>query len=97
MSKAPGDSISSHGPEQSVKGRCLLRKEVPGRVVGSRRLGNLVVRAWLDGVDEVRELDGILNEEYWDVVPNNVKVSFVSVTTTVSVLVKTNPRFLYEL
>lgn len=48
--------------------------------MGSGRLGNLIVRARLDRVDEVGELDGILDEEDRDVVSNNIKVAFVGVT-----------------
>lgn len=35
-------------------------------------LGDLIIRAWLHGVDEIRELDGVLDEEDWDVVANNI-------------------------
>jgi hypothetical protein len=37
----------------------VKRHEVPGIVVGSLSLGNLVMRLRLDGVDKVDELDGI--------------------------------------
>ena len=46
--------------------------KVPPIVVCCLRLGHLVVRLRLACVDDIRELDGVLNEEYWDVVSNNV-------------------------
>lgn len=35
-------------------------------------LGNFIVLSWLDGVDQIRELDGVLDEEDRDVVSNNI-------------------------
>ena len=40
--------------------------------MGGGCLGNFIVLSWLDGVDQVRELDGILNEEDGNVVSNNI-------------------------
>lgn len=40
---------------------------VPSVIVSSLRLGNLVVRLGLEGVDEIRELNRILDEEDGDV------------------------------
>lgn len=68
------DAVTGHGPKQGVQGTRLLAKEVPGRVVGSGRLGNLTVGAWLDSVDQIREPNGILDEENRDIVSDNVWV-----------------------
>lgn len=43
------------------------------------RLGHLVVRLRLACVDDIRELDGILNEEDRNVVANNIPVALLSV------------------
>jgi hypothetical protein len=52
--------------------RCLLAEEIPRAIVGSGCLGDLIVWPWLDRMDEIWELDGILNEEDWNVVSDNV-------------------------
>jgi hypothetical protein len=59
----------------------LLAEEVPGRIVSSRALGNLAILSRLDRVDEVRELNGILDEENRNVVADEVKVAFVGVAS----------------
>lgn len=79
MSVASRNTVTSHGPEEGMKGRRLLREEVPGRVMGCSPLGNLTVRARLDRMDQVRELDCILDEENRNVVANNVKVPLICV------------------
>ncbi len=42
-------------------------------------LGNFTIRTRLNRVDEIRESDGILDEEHWNIVAHNVKVAFVGV------------------
>lgn len=73
------DAVAGHGPEESVHSAGLLAEEVPRRIVSGGRLGDLIVRAGLDRVDQVGEADGVLDKEDGDVVADNVKVSFVSV------------------
>jgi hypothetical protein len=80
MPETSWDSIAGHRPEERVEGTRLLAEKVPRRIVRRRSLRHLAVRAWLDCVDEVRELDGILNEKDRNVVSNNVKVSFIRIT-----------------
>jgi hypothetical protein len=55
-----------------VKGARLLTEEVPSGVVRGSSLGDLVVATGLDGVNEIREQDGILDEENGNVVSNNI-------------------------
>jgi hypothetical protein len=38
-------------------------------------LWNLIVRLGLDGVNDIREFDRLLDEENWNVITNNVPVS----------------------
>lgn len=52
--------------------------------MGGGSLGNLIIRRRFDGVNQVRELDSILDEEDRNVVSNNVKVALISVATMVS-------------
>lgn len=66
------DTVTGHGPEESVEGAGLLAEEVPGRVVGSGCLWDLVVTPRLDCVDQIGELDGILDEKDGNVVANDV-------------------------
>lgn len=47
--------------------------------MGRLRLGHFIVRLGLSGMDNVRELDGILNEEDGDVVADKVPVALLSV------------------
>jgi len=47
----------------------MERHEVPGIVVGSLGLGDLLARVGLDRVDKVDELDGIyLSAKFWDLI-----------------------------
>lgn len=83
MAEGTGDTVAGHGPEEGVQSRRLLAEKVPGRVVGRGSLGDLAVGLGLDGVDQVGELGGRLDEEDGDVVANNVKVALVGVPVCV--------------
>lgn len=72
MAIAPDYAEARHGPEERVEGARLGAEEVPGRVVCCSGLRYLVVRAWLHGVHQVGELDGILDKENRHIVSNNV-------------------------
>lgn len=79
VTEATGDAEASHSPEERVHGARLGAEEVPCRVVGRGSLGDLVVRLGLHGVNEVRELDGILDEEHGDVIADDIEVTLVGV------------------
>jgi hypothetical protein len=53
--------------------------EVPEVVVRRLCLRDLAVRLGLSGVDNIRELHGVLNEKDGDVVANNVPVALLCV------------------
>lgn len=72
VAERPGNAMARHSPEESVHGAGLLAEEVPGRVVGRRRLGDLIVAPGLDGMDQIGEEDGILDEEDGNVVAHNI-------------------------
>ena len=55
------------------------RDEVPEIVMGGLRLWEAAVRLLLGGVDQVRELDRVLNEEDRDVVADDVPVALLGV------------------
>lgn len=64
--------MAGHSPEERVQRTGLLAEEVPGRVMSSRSLGDLVVGAGLDSMDQIREENGILDEEDWNVVADDI-------------------------
>lgn len=72
MAVAPDNTKARHRPEQGVERARLGAEKVPGGIVSRGRLRNLVVRAGLDGVNQVGELDGILDEEYGDIIADDV-------------------------
>lgn len=47
--------------------------------MGTLALRHLIMRLRLDGMDDVGELDGVLNEEDWDVVTDEVPVTFLRI------------------
>jgi hypothetical protein len=72
MPERANGAMTAHRPEQSVERRWLLAEKVPSAIMSSSGLGNLAVWPGLDSMDQVRELDGILNEEDGDIVTNNI-------------------------
>ena len=69
----------AHDPHQHVSRFRGQRDEVPERIMRRGRLGNLIVRLGLHGMDEVRKLDRILNEEDGDVVADEIPDALVRV------------------
>ena len=57
----------------------MIEYEVPEVVVCSLCLGDLVVRLWLSGMDEIWKLHSILDEEDWNVVAHNIPIAFLRV------------------
>lgn len=53
--------------------------EIPKVVVSRLSLRNLVVGFWLRSVNHIWELYGILNKEDWNVVSNEIPVTFLGV------------------
>lgn len=72
MTVRADDAEAGHGPHEGVKGRWLRAKEIPRAVMSSGCLRNLIVWTGFHGVNEIRELYGVLNEKHWDVVPNDI-------------------------
>jgi hypothetical protein len=72
VTERTGNTVASHCPQKGVKCARLLAEEVPSGVVRGSSLGDLVVATGLDGVNEIREQDGILDEENGNVVSNNI-------------------------
>jgi hypothetical protein len=59
-----------------------LRREslkVPEIVVGRLSLWDFGLWLWFPSVDDIGEFDCILDEEYWDVISNEIPVSFTGV------------------
>ena len=75
----PGQRSVGHVPDGVSLRFGVQGHKVPERVVGALRLRDLSVRVWLAGVDHVRELDAVLDEEHRDVVADQVVVALVGV------------------
>ena len=86
MPVATGNTVAGHGKEECMKSRGLCAEEIPGRIVGGTGLGNLAVGLGLAGVDQIRELNGILDEEDGNVVSNEIPVTLFSIAISQSVL-----------
>lgn len=67
--KRSWDPSIAHGPEHGVGGLGLKGKEIPEVVVCRLAGRHLIVWLGLDGVNEVGELHGILNEKHRNIVP----------------------------
>src|SRR5450756_178166 len=68
-----------HDPHHRMHGFRRERNEIPERVMRGRRLRKAAVGLHLYGMDEVGEFDGVLDEENWDVVADQVPVTFLGV------------------
>ena len=66
------DAVTSHCPEQRVQRTGLLAKEVPCGIVGCCGLGDLIVATGLDGLNQVREEDSVLDEKDRNVVADKI-------------------------
>ena len=69
----------AHRPHHHVGALGHQPDEVPERVVGARRLRIAFVRLHFHRVDQVGKLDGVLDEEDWDIVANEVPVALLRV------------------
>jgi hypothetical protein len=72
----PGDAAITHVPEDVMGGFGVQRHKVPERVVRRLCLRDLPIRMRLAGVNDVRELDAVLDEEHRNVVANRVEIAF---------------------
>ena len=68
-----------HDPHHHVHGFRAERYEIPEGVVSSGRLRKAAVWFHLDGMNEIGEFDGILDEKNGNVVANEIPVTFPSV------------------
>nr|AFX60989.1 Bli21 [Bacillus licheniformis] len=65
-----------HRPHDHVSRFFIVGDKVPKRIVRCRSLRHFVIRFRLKGMHQVRELDGILNEENGDVIADEIIVPF---------------------
>jgi hypothetical protein len=77
--QAAGNGPVGHHPHDHVHRFRHERDEVPEGVVRRRRLRHLVVRLGLHRVDQVGKLDGVLDEEDRDIVPDEVEIPLLRV------------------
>ena len=73
------DGAVGHRPDRVVLRLGVQRDEVPEGVVRRLRLRDLAVGVRLGGVDDVRELDAVLDEEHRDVVADQVEDALLGV------------------
>ena len=66
------DAIASHDHHHQVQCASLLTKEIVGRIVGCSGLRDLIIWLGLQSMNEVREEDGVVDKEDWDIDSNNV-------------------------
>jgi hypothetical protein len=85
VSVGPHDAVASHGPEQCVQRAGLLAKEVPGGIMCRCSLRDLAIWVGFDGVDEVREFYGVLDEEDGDIIANNICLKQHILSLTLSI------------
>jgi hypothetical protein len=53
--------------------------EVPKVVMRTLALRNVIVRFWLDCMDNIRKLDCVLDKENWNIISDDIPISFLSV------------------
>src|SRR5665647_1183462 len=68
-----------HRPHQHVGRFRHQRRPVPERIVRASGLREGAIRFHFDRMDEIGKFDGVLNEEHWDVVANEVPVSLLCI------------------
>lgn len=71
--------MARESPHQGVHCGRVLREEVPGGIVGSTGLWDFIIGTGFYSVDKIGELHGILDEERWDIVSNDVWSRHVSI------------------
>lgn len=72
MTDRSRNTMSGHRPHKRMQGTGLLTEKVPGRVMCSGSLGNLIIATGLHGVDQVRKKNCILDEEDGNVVADDI-------------------------
>lgn len=72
VAERPRNTVGRHSPHESVQRRGVAGEEIPRGVVRSGGLGDFIVGLGFDGVDEIRELRGVLDEEGGDSIANDI-------------------------
>src|SRR5436190_3569125 len=69
----------THCPKKHMS--CLRRKttKIPEIIMGRLRLRNFSVWFWFSSVNDVGKFNCILNEEYRDIIPDKIPVSFTGI------------------
>src|SRR5688572_23182294 len=77
--KASGNRSVGHNPHDHMSGFRHERDEIPECVVSGSGLGDLVVRFRFYGMNQIRKLDGVLDEKDGNVIADEVKDAFVRI------------------
>ena len=78
-SVGPRETPIWHIPHEHMGSFGMQVREVPEIVVRSLSLWNFNIWFRLRGVDQVCELDGVLNEEDWDVIADDIPIALLGV------------------
>src|SRR5262252_3517624 len=73
------DRPVGHDPHHHVHAFWGQGDEVPEVVMRRLRLRKAPIRFLLHRMDQIRKLDGVLNEKHWDIVPDDVPVPFLRI------------------
>ena len=73
------DGAIGHDPHHHVHRFRGQRNEIPEGIVGRCRLRKAAIRLHLDGVDQVREFDRVLDEKDGDIVADQIPVPFLGI------------------
>jgi len=78
-SQRPRDRSIRHGPHDHVQGFWHEGNEIPKSIVGRGGLGIASIGFHLDGVNQIRELHGVLNKEDGNVVADQIEIALLCV------------------
>lgn len=88
-----GDDGDGEGlPEERVQSSRVVGEEVPGGIMCCSSLGHLMIWAWLDRVNQIRELNTILNKEDWNIISHDI----YPITTLASSSPSHSPTGVYQ-
>ena len=73
------NSSVAHGPHIHVSCLGMHVNEIPKVVMGALCLGYLIMRLWLPSMDHIGEFKGVIDEEHWYVVADNVPIALIRV------------------
>ncbi|MNJ34547.1 hypothetical protein D3C77_292650 [compost metagenome] len=77
--EAARNSAIRHRPHDHMRRLLVVRHEVPKRIMGCSGLRHLIMRLRLQRMNQIREFNRILDEEYGNVVADQIIVAFFGI------------------